>query len=212
MSMRSMPRAMPRAPPSAQALRDRLRATYDRLTDTGGYTHRRRRDRPAVVAQCLPRYLVAGGDASAVALAKAQFDAGQNMTDVLAALGILSGVDCPERTDALAAFYASMARRSAGAGQMVRHPGAVATAGYRRRRCEALKTPSGLRPAQSEPDPRTGQQLSPATRCGSTTASGAGYRLTPTPSSSSTRPTARSRRGWSRRSGNGGASTPGGRR
>ena len=29
----------------------------------------------------------------------------QNMTDVLAALGILSSVDCPERLDALAAFY-----------------------------------------------------------------------------------------------------------
>ena len=50
-------------------------------------------------------YLVAAGDASAVRLAKAQFDAGQNMTDVLAALGVLSGVDCPERLDALAAFY-----------------------------------------------------------------------------------------------------------
>ena len=50
-------------------------------------------------------YLVAAGDASAVRLAKAQFDAGQNMTDVLAALGILSSVDCPERLDALAAFY-----------------------------------------------------------------------------------------------------------
>jgi aminopeptidase N len=40
-----------------------------------------------------------------VKLAKAQFDAGQNMTDVLAALGILSGVACQERLDALAAFY-----------------------------------------------------------------------------------------------------------
>src|ERR1700722_9199935 len=50
-------------------------------------------------------YLVATGDAAAVLLAKAQFDAGQNMTDVLAALGILSGVDCPERPQALTAFY-----------------------------------------------------------------------------------------------------------
>ena len=31
----------------------------------------------------------------------------ENMTDVLAALGILSSVDCPERLDALAAFYQS---------------------------------------------------------------------------------------------------------
>ena len=43
----------------------------------------------------------------AVALAKAQFDAGRNMTDVLAALSVLNGVDCPERAEALAAFHAA---------------------------------------------------------------------------------------------------------
>ena len=48
---------------------------------------------------------MATGDRSAVSLAKAQFDAGQNMTDVLAALGCCRRVDAPERTDALAAFY-----------------------------------------------------------------------------------------------------------
>ena len=37
-----------------QALGDRLRATYDRLTDRAGYTHRWPGDRPAVVAQHLP--------------------------------------------------------------------------------------------------------------------------------------------------------------
>jgi aminopeptidase N len=88
-----------------QALADRLRATYDSLTDNGGYTI----DGPAIGRRALRNtclsYLVAGGDASAVPLAKAQFDAGQNMTDALAALGILSGVDCPQRVAALAAFY-----------------------------------------------------------------------------------------------------------
>jgi aminopeptidase N len=87
------------------ALNDTLRNTYDRLADTGGYTI----DGPAIGQRSLRNaclsYLVASGDASAVRLAKAQFDAGRNMTDVLAALGILSGVDCPERLDALAAFY-----------------------------------------------------------------------------------------------------------
>ena len=87
------------------ALEDRLRATYDRLTDTGGYTV----DGAAIGRRSLRNtclsYLVAARGAAAAALAKAQFDAGQNMTDVLAALGILSGVDCPERSDALAAFY-----------------------------------------------------------------------------------------------------------
>jgi aminopeptidase N len=89
----------------SQALGDRLRATYDALTDRSGYSI----DGPAIGRRALRNtclsYLVTGGDAGAVGLAKAQFDAGQNMTDVLAALGVLSGVDCPERLDALAAFY-----------------------------------------------------------------------------------------------------------
>ena len=88
-----------------QALRAQLRAMYDDLTDSDGYTI----DGPAIGRRSLRNmclsYLVAGGDASAVPLAKAQFDLGQNMTDVLAALGVLSGVDCPERVSALAAFY-----------------------------------------------------------------------------------------------------------
>ncbi|MFL5257460.1 MAG: DUF3458 domain-containing protein, partial [Rhodopila sp.] len=88
-----------------QALHDRLRATYDRLADAGPY----RIDGASIGRRSLRNaclsYLVASGDEAAVTLAKAQFDARQNMTDVLAALGILSGVDCQERLDALAAFY-----------------------------------------------------------------------------------------------------------
>jgi aminopeptidase N len=88
-----------------RGLRERLRTTYDKLTDAGGYSI----DGPAIGRRALRNtclsYLVAGGDTSAVALAKAQFDAGGNMTDVLAALGILSNVDCKQRLDALAAFY-----------------------------------------------------------------------------------------------------------
>ena len=90
-----------------QALGDDLRGLYDELTDTGGYTvDGQAIGRRSLRNTCLS-YLVASGEASAVRLAKAQFDAGQNMTDVLAALGILSGVDCAERQDALAAFYRS---------------------------------------------------------------------------------------------------------
>ncbi|WP_158932965.1 aminopeptidase N [Acidisphaera sp. S103] len=88
-----------------RTLGDRLRALYDGFTDSGGYSIAgpaigRRSLRNACLA-----YLVAAGDTAAVTLAKAQFDAGRNMTDVLAALGILSGVDCPERSEALATFY-----------------------------------------------------------------------------------------------------------
>jgi aminopeptidase N len=88
-----------------QALGARLRAVYDGLTDNSGTVI----DGPAIGRRSLRNacltYLVASGEASAVSLAKAQFDAGQNMTDMLAALAILSGVDCAERADALAAFY-----------------------------------------------------------------------------------------------------------
>jgi len=83
----------------------RLRATYDDLTDTSGYAIGGAAiGRRSLRNACLG-YLVASGDASAVRLAKAQFDAAQNMTDVLAALAILSNVDCDERLDALAVFY-----------------------------------------------------------------------------------------------------------
>jgi aminopeptidase N len=88
-----------------QALSGRLRALYDKLTDSSAYTI----DGPAIGRRSLRNaclsYLVAGGDASAVPLAKAQFDAARNMTDVLAALGILSGVDSPQRVQALETFY-----------------------------------------------------------------------------------------------------------
>jgi aminopeptidase N len=90
-----------------QALADRLRATYDKLTDKTGYTI----DGPAIGRRALRNaclfYLLAGADPAAIPLAKAQFDARANMTDVLAALGILANVDCPERTAALADFYQS---------------------------------------------------------------------------------------------------------
>jgi aminopeptidase N len=49
-------------------------------------------------------YLVAGTE-DGIARAKAQFDAGQNMTDVLAALTALSEIDCPERLVALEQFH-----------------------------------------------------------------------------------------------------------
>jgi aminopeptidase N len=89
------------------ALAGSLRATYDRLTETGSYSiDGAAIGRRALRNTCLA-YLVAGGDTDGVRLAKAQFDAGQNMTDVLAALGVLSMVECPERSAALAAFHAA---------------------------------------------------------------------------------------------------------
>jgi aminopeptidase N len=89
-----------------RALNAALRATYERLTDNGPYqidgTSIGRR---ALRNACLA-YLAADGSADGIARAKAQFDAGQNMTDVLAALAVLSAIDCPERRAALDAFHA----------------------------------------------------------------------------------------------------------
>jgi aminopeptidase N len=88
------------------SLHDELRATYDRLTDTGEY----RIDGVAIGRRALRNaclgYLAANGEAEGVALAKAQFDAAQNMTDVLAALAVLSAIDCPERRAARETFHA----------------------------------------------------------------------------------------------------------
>jgi aminopeptidase N len=89
-----------------RALREALRATYERLTDVGPY----RIDGTSIGKRALRNaclgYLAADGDADGIARAKAQFDAGQNMTDVLAALAVLSAIDCPERRAALDAFHA----------------------------------------------------------------------------------------------------------
>ena len=85
-----------------EALRDRLRATYDRYTETGPYsTDGAAIGRRSLRNACLG-YLSADGDP---ALAKQQFDNAGNMTDQLAALAVLTGIDCPERDAALAAFY-----------------------------------------------------------------------------------------------------------
>ena len=83
-----------------------LRATYDRLADSGDY----RIDAAAIGRRALRNvclnYLAAAG-AEGVALARAQFDAATNMTDSLAALSVLAATDGPDREAALAAFHAS---------------------------------------------------------------------------------------------------------
>ncbi|MBV9656145.1 MAG: DUF3458 domain-containing protein, partial [Acetobacteraceae bacterium] len=83
-----------------------LRARYEALHQHGPYSiDGASIGRRALRNVCLA-YLTAACDAESARLARAQFDARQNMTDVLAALGALSAIDAPERTDALAAFYA----------------------------------------------------------------------------------------------------------
>src|SRR5207248_4659024 len=89
------------------ALGPELAAAYEELTDTGPYmidgaAIGRRTLRNACLA-----YLVAADPEKGAALATAQFDAGRNMTDVLAALTVLADLERPERAAALARFYAA---------------------------------------------------------------------------------------------------------
>ncbi|HET9107710.1 MAG TPA: aminopeptidase N [Steroidobacteraceae bacterium] len=89
-----------------RALREQLRAAYDRLADPGPY----RVDGEAIGRRALRNaclaYMAAAGGPQSLRLAKAQFDRAANMTDVLAALAVLSEVACPERAEALEAFHA----------------------------------------------------------------------------------------------------------
>jgi aminopeptidase N len=122
-----------------QALADRLRATYDRLTDTGPY----RIDGGSIGARSLRNtclaYLVASGDPAAVGLAKAQFDAGLNAGAKRCPGGILCGV----------------AGRSAGAGQVVLDPGVFDIARHDRGG-SGVDVASGFRSAEPEPGAGSG--------------------------------------------------------
>ena len=80
-----------------------LRTTYDWLEVPSPYRiDGRSMGRRALRNACLA-YLGAAGE---VELARAQFDAGRNMTDVLAALAVLAASDAPARVGTLAAFHA----------------------------------------------------------------------------------------------------------
>jgi aminopeptidase N len=90
-----------------RAMSMELASAYVALADTGPY----RIDgiaigRRALRNTCLA-YLAAADPEKAAALAKAQFDARGNMTDVLAALTVLVDLDRPERPAALARFFAA---------------------------------------------------------------------------------------------------------
>jgi aminopeptidase N len=89
-----------------RALRPELEAAYAGFSDPGPY----RIDSAAIGRRSVKNvsllYLVATESDAAVALAKAQFDAGDNMTDRLAALAFLAGLDRPERNQALEKFLA----------------------------------------------------------------------------------------------------------
>jgi len=89
----------------ATALAQEFATAYRELADPGPYhPDAASIGRRALRNVCLA-YLAAGNSREGARLAKAQFDAQQNMTDVLAALSVLTDIDCPEREAALDAFY-----------------------------------------------------------------------------------------------------------
>jgi aminopeptidase N len=88
-----------------KALEAELATAYRELADAGSYSiDGRSIGRRALRNACLA-YLAAADPANGAALAVAQFEAGRNMTDVLAALTVLVDLDGPERAAALARFY-----------------------------------------------------------------------------------------------------------
>jgi aminopeptidase N len=90
-----------------RALSAELGSAYKTLADTGPYRiDGKSIGRRALRNSCLA-YIAAADLERGAALAKAQFDAKANMTDVLAALAVLADLDRPERPAALARFYAA---------------------------------------------------------------------------------------------------------
>ena len=88
-----------------EALAAEFAAGYRDLADAGTYSiDGASIGRRALRNACLA-YLAAADPEKGAALALAQFEAGRNMTDVLAALTVLVDLDRPERAVALARFY-----------------------------------------------------------------------------------------------------------
>jgi aminopeptidase N len=88
-----------------RALADPLAQIYRRLADPGPYRiDGQSIGRRALRNVCLA-HLAAADHTEGARIAKAQFDAQANMTEILAALGVLNDIDCPERAAALDAFY-----------------------------------------------------------------------------------------------------------
>ena len=79
---------------------------YHANEDTGPYRH----DQEAIGRRSLKNiclaYLAELEDEESRVLCMQQFKTGGNMTDVMTALANLANIDCPERNEALAAFYA----------------------------------------------------------------------------------------------------------
>jgi len=82
-----------------------LSTVYERLTVPGGYTPDATSAGRRALRNVVLDLMAATGSAPAIARAMRQYEAADNMTDRMAALGTLSLHDVPEREQALADFY-----------------------------------------------------------------------------------------------------------
>ncbi|WP_394730177.1 aminopeptidase N [Altererythrobacter sp. GH1-8] len=87
----------------AKRLADKLRAHYDRCTRVA-FDYENGRGARKMKSICL-NLLASSDPEEAAALAARQYKSADNMTDRQGALGVLAGLDTPERTHALLDFY-----------------------------------------------------------------------------------------------------------
>ena len=90
----------------AQALKSELLATYRAHAVPGPYSPDAQAAGKRALRNLCLGYLLELDDAELRALAFAQFEGADNMTDAMAALAALANCDCAERARALDAFYA----------------------------------------------------------------------------------------------------------
>jgi aminopeptidase N len=86
----------------AGALKEDLSGLYSALSSGRAYSPDSRSMGERTLRNVCLAYLGELGDSR---IAYAQFQRADNMTDAMAALGVLANLDCPEREPALAAFY-----------------------------------------------------------------------------------------------------------
>jgi aminopeptidase N len=90
----------------ASRLGDRLRPAYDSLASDEPFVPDAQQSGRRALRNALLRLLTVSGDAEAAGLAYAHFAGASNMTDAIAALGVLTHIDHALRTRALAEFEA----------------------------------------------------------------------------------------------------------
>ncbi len=88
-----------------QQLRGDLEAVYGKLQVPGPYNPDARSAGKRALRATVLSYLAAADPKDGARRALAQYETAQNMTDAMAALLVLSRLDCPQRPKALSAFY-----------------------------------------------------------------------------------------------------------